>query len=55
MQKSRPALASGVGAVLFDAYGALLDVYSFSELAGQLFPGQGQALKNHSAPPGRRT
>ena len=44
MQKSRPALASGVGAVLFDAYGTLLDVYSLSELAGQLFPGQGQAL-----------
>jgi 2-haloacid dehalogenase len=31
-------------AVLFDAYGTLLDVYSVSLLAEQLFPGHGQAL-----------
>ena len=31
-------------AVLFDAYGTLLDVYSVSELIEELFPGQGQAL-----------
>lgn len=31
-------------AVLFDAYGTLLDVYSVSLLAEQLFPGQGNAL-----------
>ncbi len=32
------------GAVLFDAYGTLFDVYSVGLLAEQLFPGQGQAL-----------
>ncbi len=32
------------GAVLFDAYGTLFDVYSVNLLAEQLFPGQGQAL-----------
>jgi 2-haloacid dehalogenase len=31
-------------AVLFDAYGTLLDVYSVGQLAEKLFPGQGQAL-----------
>lgn len=33
-----------VQAVLFDAYGTLLDVYSVGLLAEQLFPGQGSAL-----------
>jgi 2-haloacid dehalogenase len=32
------------GAVLFDAYGTLFDVYSVGELAERLFPGQGAAL-----------
>ena len=32
------------GAVLFDAYGTLFDVYSVGLLAEQLFPGLGQAL-----------
>lgn len=32
------------GAVLFDAYGTLFDVYSVGLLAEQWFPGQGQAL-----------
>ena len=32
------------GAVLFDAYGTLFDVYSVGLLAEQLFPGQGGAL-----------
>jgi 2-haloacid dehalogenase len=31
-------------AVLFDAYGTLFDVYSVSQLAEHLFPGQGSAL-----------
>jgi 2-haloacid dehalogenase len=31
-------------AVLFDAYGALFDVYSVAQLAEQLFPGHGQAI-----------
>ena len=31
-------------AVLFDAYGTLFDVYSVGLTAGQLFPGQGEAL-----------
>lgn len=31
-------------AVLFDAYGTLLDVYSVAELIEELFPGQGQAM-----------
>ncbi|NBT34481.1 MAG: haloacid dehalogenase type II [Betaproteobacteria bacterium] len=30
--------------VAFDAYGTLFDVYSITELAEELFPGQGQAL-----------
>lgn len=42
---SRTARAPhGPGAVLFDAYGTLFDVYSVGLLAEQLFPGQGQAL-----------
>jgi len=32
------------GAVLFDAYGTLFDVYSVAESAERLFAGQGQAL-----------
>jgi 2-haloacid dehalogenase len=32
------------GAVLFDAYGTLFDVYSVGLLAEQLFPGQGEPL-----------
>jgi len=42
----KPPLISSVppGAVLFDAYGTLFDVYSVGLLAEQLFPGQGQAL-----------
>ena len=32
------------GAVLFDAYGTLFDVYSVGLLAEQLFPGHGQTL-----------
>ena len=32
------------GAVLFDAYGTLFDVYSVAVKAEQLFPGQGQLL-----------
>ena len=32
------------GAVLFDAYGTLFDVYSVGQLAEELFPGHGQAL-----------
>lgn len=31
-------------AVLFDAYGTLLDVYSVAELIEDLFPGKGQAM-----------
>ena len=30
--------------IAFDAYGTLFDVYSMSQLAEELFPGQGQAL-----------
>jgi hypothetical protein len=47
MDKTRPKTASAAqlpGAVLFDAYGTLLDVYSVGLLAEQLFPGHGQAL-----------
>ena len=33
-----------LGAVLFDAYGTLFDVYSVGLLADRWFPGQGQAL-----------
>jgi 2-haloacid dehalogenase len=32
------------GAVLFDAYGTLFDVYSVGQTAERLFPGHGQAL-----------
>ena len=32
------------GAVLFDAYGTLFDVYSVGQTAERLFAGQGQAL-----------
>jgi 2-haloacid dehalogenase len=32
------------GAVLFDAYGTLFDVYSVGQMAERLFAGQGQAL-----------
>lgn len=32
------------GAVLFDAYGTLFDVYSVGQLAERLFPGQGAAV-----------
>ena len=47
MDKKRPRSAVAPhlpGAVLFDAYGTLFDVYSVGLLAEQLFPGQGQAL-----------
>ena len=47
MDKTRPKTASTPqlpGAVLFDAYGTLFDVYSVGLLAEQLFPGHGQAL-----------
>lgn len=43
-QTSSASPAQGPRAVLFDAYGTLFDVYSVAELAGELFPGQGQAL-----------
>ena len=44
MEKTRPASAQPLRAVLFDAYGTLFDVYSVGLLAEQLFPGRGQAL-----------
>jgi 2-haloacid dehalogenase len=45
MDKIRaPTLPQQPQAVLFDAYGTLLDVYSVGLLAEQLFPGQGSAL-----------
>ncbi|WP_426148713.1 haloacid dehalogenase type II [Polaromonas sp. DSR2-3-2] len=44
MEKTRPAIAQPLRAVLFDAYGTLFDVYSVALLAEQLFPGRGQAL-----------
>lgn len=34
----------GIGAVLFDAYGTLFDVYSIGALAERLYPGQGAQL-----------
>ena len=37
-------LAARPGAVLFDAYGTLFDVYSVAQLAEALFPGHGQAI-----------
>jgi 2-haloacid dehalogenase len=39
-----PPLVNPPRAVLFDAYGTLLDVYSVAELIEELFPGQGQAM-----------
>ncbi|MFZ6775515.1 haloacid dehalogenase type II [Undibacterium sp. Ji83W] len=33
-----------ISAIAFDAYGTLFDVYSISEQADKLFPGQGRAL-----------
>jgi 2-haloacid dehalogenase len=36
--------SGALGAVLFDAYGTLFDVYSVGLLAEQLFPGQGEPL-----------
>jgi 2-haloacid dehalogenase len=47
MDKTHPKTARASqlpGAVLFDAYGTLFDVYSVGLLAEQLFPGHGQAL-----------
>jgi 2-haloacid dehalogenase len=44
MENPRSASPALIRAVLFDAYGTLLDVYSVGLLAEQLFPGQGQAL-----------
>ena len=48
MDKKRPHTSGATpqhpGAVLFDAYGTLFDVYSVGLLAEQLFPGHGQAL-----------
>ena len=46
MNESTPATKppSAIGAVLFDAYGTLFDVYSVSAAAERLFPGRGQAL-----------
>ena len=39
-----PRISNVPRAVLFDAYGTLFDVYSFSLLAEQLFPGHGDRL-----------
>jgi 2-haloacid dehalogenase len=44
MDKIRSPHPQQPQAVLFDAYGTLLDVYSVGLLAEQLFPGQGSAL-----------
>ena len=44
MDKQRSSQVPAPGAVLFDAYGTLFDVYSVGLLAEQLFPGHGQAL-----------
>jgi 2-haloacid dehalogenase len=41
---SSPTCPNPPRAVLFDAYGTLLDVYSVSELIEELFLGQGQAM-----------
>jgi 2-haloacid dehalogenase len=35
-----------IKAVVFDAYGTLFDVYSVSDLAEQLYPGQGASIAN---------
>jgi len=40
----QPRAASGVPAIVFDAYGTLFDVHSVVALANELFPGQGDAL-----------
>ncbi len=44
MNTLHTATAQRPKAVLFDAYGTLLDVYSVALLAEQLFPGHGQRL-----------
>ena len=44
MQTTHPTTAEPIGAILFDAYGTLFDVYSVALLAEELFPGRGQAL-----------
>lgn len=44
MENPHPISSAPPGAVLFDAYGTLFDVYSVGLLTEQLFPGQGQAL-----------
>jgi 2-haloacid dehalogenase len=44
MNQPHACIAPKPKAVLFDAYGTLLDVYSVALLAEQLFPGYGQAL-----------
>ena len=41
---SPPKAPPKIGAVLFDAYGTLFDVYSVGALAEQLFPGHGERL-----------
>lgn len=43
-QPSPPVISIPPRAVLFDAYGTLLDVYSVAELIEELFPGKGQAM-----------
>jgi 2-haloacid dehalogenase len=43
-QPSPTLISNPPGAVLFDAYGTLLDVYSVAELIEELFPGKGQAM-----------
>ena len=40
----RAAMANGVSALVFDAYGTVFDVHSVAALAESLFPGKGQAL-----------
>ena len=44
MQTTHSSTAEPIGAILFDAYGTLFDVYSVALLAEELFPGRGQAL-----------
>ena len=46
MKESTPMTKppAAIGAILFDAYGTLFDVYSVGLAAEQLFPGRGQAL-----------
>lgn len=43
-QPSESLTSNPPRAVLFDAYGTLLDVYSVAELIEELFPGKGQAM-----------